>query len=353
MQIESSTIQPDNILCKYLNDKIKSISADFHKMDIINNTNTNIAIKIAESRGFRIIKKVDKFSRYENKDALDILMYNDKTGAFLHAPKALSDNFCYSGCSLSFIAPHGHDLFLGGSSSPINKELRDYKETYHEGLFSTYDTVSNKIKCCNSEFIKSNVSKINYSFPIPEYIDDINVSQWNYKEVLNLLPKTSDFTLDFYRMHNTINLLLAKYDNELSNSGCPIYECLQEDETFAKKLKDTIGLYPFNNIEGSLNILYVAFSYLQIPDEEAAKIINNLREVLKENDKNEDRIHEKVSILKLFDDARKDFSLNHDSVNEFFDFVKIPELKQVAQNVNIPWEIDLRKNLCKEDMSLE
>ena len=333
----------------YLRDA-NPLSFDFSKIDICGFTNKKAALDAASARGFRVIK--DTNPTFEDGKLSSIIMYNDKTGAIIDAPGVSNDNFCYAGCELYFVAKgdlkHSFDENVSFNRIP-ETDLIKCQSNYTDGLFSYYDKCVDKLIPIN-----------NFVFPIPSYVRADNayfINSETHPFINDVLIKGNrNLSSRVYAINGTINLLLLKYDNEIQNSGVSLYEPLKDkeicsDDAFIKELISKAGLY-VSEIEKGLNILNIAFCYLQVPETEQIRIVEAVENEL-ENDfdrYSKSPFAKNITIKDVHESFRRYKSIKNDDVamNKLFDALNLQEVKTIP--VDLPWEIKERKDFSKDDI---
>lgn len=336
----------------YLRDA-EPLSFDFSKIDICSFTNKKAALDAAGARGFRVIK--DTNPTFEDERLSSIIMYNNKTGAIIDAPGVSEDNFCYSGCELYFTAKgdlrHSFDDNVSFNRVP-ESDLIKCQSSYIDGLFSYYDK-------CVDKIIPSNI----FVLPIPSYVrsDDAYFITSETHPFINdvLVDKNRNLSSRVYAIDGTINLLLLKYDSEIQNSGVPIYESLKDkeifkDDSFIESLILTSGLY-VHEIEAGLNILNIAFCYLQVPEDVQSKIVGAIENVLVNDfDRYSGSPLTKNLTIKNVHEIFQEYKVvknDNVSMNKLFDALDFQEVKTIP--VNFPWEINERREFCKDTIEKE
>lgn len=336
----------------YLRDA-NPLSFDFSKIDICSFTNKKAALDAAGARGFRVIK--DTNPTFEDERLSSIIMYNDKTGAIIDAPGVSEDNFCYAGCELYFTAKgdlrHSFDDNVT-FNRVLESDLIKCQSTYIDGLFSYYDKCVDKVNSGNV-----------FVFPIPSYVR----AERAYFVTSETHPFINDVLVDknrnlsscVYAVDGTINLLLLKYDSEIQNSGVPIYESLKDkeifkDDSFIERLILTSGLY-IHEIEAGLNILNIAFCYLQVPEDVQSKIIGAIENVLINDFDRYSRspLARNLTIENVHEIFQEYKAIKCDdvSMNKLFDALDFQEVKTIP--VNFPWKTNERKEFCKDTVEKE
>lgn len=336
----------------YLSDN-KPLDVNYSKVDICSFISKYVAIEAAKARGFRIIK--DTNPTFEDGRLSSIIMYNDKTGAIISAPGVGEDNFCYAGCELYFTAKgdlkHSFDENVSFNRIP-GTDLTKCQSSYTDGLFSYYDK-------CVDKLIPSD----NFVFPIPSYVraDDTYFINFETHPFINdvLVEGNRNLSSRVYAINNTINLLLLKYDNEIQNSGVSLYEPLKDkeicrDDSFIKELISKAGLR-ISEIEKGLNILNIAFCYLQVPETEQTRIVEAVENKLENNFEKYSKspFAKNITIKDVHESFRRYKAIRNDDVamNKLFDALKFQEVETIP--VDLPWEIKERKEICKDDIEKE
>lgn len=328
----------------YLITDVKTIDTDYNNLDIISGTNMATAIKIAESRGFHVIKNVpipDKFDA--SNPAHSIIMYNDKTGAIISAPIAHDNCFCYGGCNLSFTSSASHDIFdtliLHCSSDYIGEinglPIREYQATYHKGLFAIYEKIEDKVVKLDDDTIIVNIHKCNYICPIPTYVNPEYIRQDEQNKILQSYNVCIDeYVVD--KISSCINLLMAKNDPELINSDNKIYGHFFNSDAFYKNLAREISLY-FSSSDKSFQILDVALSYLKVPDKDKMEITHGLQNWLVKESNHLCLSQDKKECLgKSLDQyMNSDKIMDQTQVEELMESLNYPKVEDLP--ITLPW----------------
>ena len=314
----------------YLITDVKTIDTDYKNLDIISGTNMATAIKIAESRGFHVIKNVpipDEFDA--SNPAYSIIMYNDKTGAIISAPIAHDDRFCYGGCDLSFTSSASHDISIFHCSSNYMGEINgipisEYQSTYNEGLFADYEKIIDQIIKLDDKTVMDNIDKYYFMCPIPTYVNPEFIPQDEKNKILqdyNLC--TNENITD--KISGCINLLVAKNDPELINSDNKMYKYFFNSNAFYKDLARETSLY-FSSSDKSFQILDVALSYLKMPDKQKMEIVNGLQSWLVKRNNCTHLSQDKMNFERTMDQVQ---------VEELMESLNYPKVEDLP--ITLPW----------------
>ncbi len=329
----------------YLITDVKTIDTDYKNLDIISGTNMATAIKIAESRGFHVIKNVpisDKFDA--SNPAHSIIMYNDKTGAIISAPIAHDNCFCYGGCDLSFTLSASYDIsmlhcLLHCSSHYIGEindlPIREYQATYHEGLFANYEKIEDKVVKLDDNAIIANIHKCNYICPIPTYVNPEYIRQDEQNKILQSYNVCIDeYVVD--KISSCINLLMAKNDPELINSDNKIYGHFFNSDAFYKDLARETSIY-FSSSDISFQILDIALSYLKVPDKDKMEIAHGLQNWLVKESNHLCLSQDKKECLgKSLDQyMNSDKIMDQTQVEELMENLNYPKVEDLP--ITLPW----------------
>lgn len=235
-------------------DDSKSKINEFELNDIGSKIEYQKAIEILDQRNYQLAKQVDH-------DGLsDMYFFNnkDKTFVTLENIRKYNDIFYYS-IHLSFMAkPSVH---LSSTKSMINDDLEDYIIDSVHGLFETYHHFSDRWdKDFELNITPDMFAKMKNCVPIINYIkshDKIEIDDFYY-----LQEKYSSLIDNRFpdRLKNTINLLLMKYDKDITESNCDIYRLLNDDIYFKEKLLHE------SNFKNDIALIDIALYYIQVPD---------------------------------------------------------------------------------------
>lgn len=321
---------------EYIDLKVAAKETDYSKLDIVDNTDTATAIKIAEARGFQTIRRFDKGKTYGDEDTEYILMFSHETGALFSAETALEKNICYGGCKLQLLS---HERFPWNVASHCSSgPLGSYDETHlfhytwtegEEGLFSSYDKLP-KESFATGDKLKE-YAKDMISLPIPQYVPDSHVNS-------NELGKKVSFDISCYFVkgmgnyyfNKMVNYILMHYDEELFKSECPAYTQFKDEIFYLSHMADVVGAY---SITDELLAIRLAFKYVQVPDDEITKCITAMRESIETwyGSKNENKERE----IKLFDKKSKILIKGFKQEDKLLDMLNLPALKDLP--VSLPW----------------
>lgn len=235
-------------------DDSKSKINEFELNDIGSKIEYQKAIEILDQRNYQLAKQVDH-------DGLsDMYFFNnkDKTFVTLENIRKYNDIFYYS-IHLSFMAkPSVH---LSSTKSMINDDLEDYIIDSVHGLFETYHHFSDRWdKDFELNITPDMFAKMKNCVPIINYIkshDKIEIDDFYY-----LQEKYSSLIDNRFpdRLKNTINLLLMKYDKDITESNCDIYRLLNDYIYFKEKLLHE------SNFKNDIALIDIALYYIQVPD---------------------------------------------------------------------------------------
>lgn len=340
---------------KYLNNKKKSLETDYLKHDIINDVDTETAIKIAEARGFKILKRFDNGERFGSK-CESIMMYSDKTGAIITAPKATKNNFCYDGCYLLMIMknkPEFNSLSHSASGfiGDYDKNHLFYEEwSYHYGLFKTYDTLSlDKVEDKLFNILADDMLYL----PIPEYVFSTNVYANEIVEKtgpeLTYLASQMENNLGMYHLTKFINYMLMGNDCELLNGACPAFHPFKEKDFFSSHLINAIGSCFKNELQEKIEIMRIAFNYLHVPEDKIKEYAEGIRNSLaKEDEGTKERktfFQIPNTYVEIFDSCKHILYEGFDKEDLFLEALNLPPVESLA--ISLPW-LDNENDLGKE-----
>lgn len=321
---------------EYMDLKVAAKETDYSKLDIVNNTDTATAIKIAEARGFQTIRRFGKGKTYGDEDTEYILMFSPDTGALFSAETALERNICYGGCKLHLLSYECFDWNMAGRFS--GGALGNYDETHlfeykwterEEGLFSNYDNLP-KESFATGDKLKE-YAKNMISLPIPQYVPDSHENRYE-------LEKKVGFDVSYYfvnemgnyHFNKMANYILMHYDEDLLKSECPAYTQFKDENCYLSHMADVVGAYAIND---ELMAIRLAFKYLQMPDDEINKCMNAIRKSIEDwyGSRNENAENE----IELFDKKSKILIKGFKQEDKLLDMLNIPALEDLP--VLLPW----------------
>ena len=273
---------------EYLED-IQPIKTDWSKIDIISNTRKEEAIKAAEARGFKVICTTGTRDRWGDT-CQAIMMYNDKTGAFIHMPMAQDSNACYGGCSMDFWSkqsiPWQMLQHASGGGLHHYEGMIWHQVTYNEGLFSSYDNITDMLSASEIDWNKLGFVGLN-CIPVPQYYE----KPFNRENELAIevgFPLAHMMCdMGGYRMQCMLNTLIAHYDQSIDCEACPQYSQIKDDNIAFAAAAYHLSTWSLGDVEESLKLCRLAKLYLKMPDEEYAKLIAAVRNQMKERDERE------------------------------------------------------------------
>lgn len=274
-------------------------------MDIESKTEYQKAIEVLDQKEYQLAKQI-------NHDGLsDMYFFNnkDKTFVILKDVKE-NDTIFYFQVSLSFMAKP--TIYSLEAHQRINEDIDEYEVNSLHGLFESYYSFPYRF----DENFEINITpdmfaKMKGCFPIVNYMmpqDEIGIENFYY-----LQEKYSGLIDNIFpdRLENTINLLLMRYDKDITEGNCDIYRLLNDDVYFKEKLLHE------SHCANNLDIINVALSYIQAPD--------NAKDYIYELLGMQNKVEHSGSVLSE-EDARNIISrLNYPDITKL--------------DINVPWQL--------------
>lgn len=321
---------------EYIDLKVAAKEIDYSKLDIVDNTDTATAIKIAEARGFQTIRRFNKGKTYGDEDTEYILMFSPETGALFNAQTAVAKNICYGGCYLRVLSNECVSWDITGPCSrgsigdPNKTHLFKYEWTEgEEGLFSSYDKLSKEFFATGDK-LKEPAKNMD-SLSIPQYVPDPHVKNDAFGkkvsfDVFNYFVKG----MGNYYFNKMVNYILMHYDEELFKSECPVYTQFKDEDFYLSNMADVVGA---SSVNDDILAIRLAFKYLQMPDEEIQKCINAMKESLGICNGS---LHENTEKeIEAFDKKSKILIKGFKQEDKLLDMLNLPALEYLP--VSLPW----------------
>lgn len=279
----------------YLKEEIQPISTDWSKIDIITSTPLKEALKAAEARGFKVICETG-IRKSWNDNVRAILMYNQETGAFIHMPSAQDSDACYGGCDMDFWSKHDIPWQMlqhasGGGLSHY-KGMVWHRVTYNNGLFSSYDNITDLIRADEIDWNRLGFIEIN-SMPVPMYYNHPFIRENDLAMEVGYPLAHMICDMGGYRFQCMLNTLFAHYDNSINCEICPQYSQIKNDDIAFTAAVYHLSIWGIGEVADALKLCRLVKLYMKMPDDEYAKLIGALRNQLKQRDQREmDRIND-------------------------------------------------------------
>lgn len=342
----------------YLDIAVKAREIDYLQYDIVNNVDTETAIKIAEARGFKLIRRFETGKNFFDEKEESILMYSDETGAVLRANGATNKNFCFAGSDITFVTnkPLPYENRLHCSNGPVGDydktHMRYYQWSYNNGLFSVYDNLPQNIKIDDSKFL----TFIQGGFchlPVPKYFDFPFVQE---RDLYKSLGATAKYISEMnqYHFENIINFIVMHYDEELFASNCPMYTPFKDEKFFLSQLHNAGSYWSSYNIHETFTTMRLAFLYLNVPEDMVSKCVEALRQyAISKDDEirnlNEERgWHKESSYVEMFDEYVDIIVNGFEGEEKIFEVIDFPKPETLP--VNLPW---FTKEIIKDEIEFE
>ena len=246
--------------------EIDSLEVDYSNIDIDRHTNTEIGLGVLFNRGFEIvhdyITNYDYFGKREPYRS--IILYNKKTGDYVHAGGAKEDSFCYNG--LKLIAWRAQRNYSVMCSSGFDEDANAFRLeiSYNDGLFSKYNKIGTPDKDPSIHWDKIKFGSS--SIPIPQYFVNYDLGRRDLEGRVNK-DNARLYTDDMYPYHlkGIINYLIAVVDPTIDIKVCPAYNRLKKDwKTVGYNLL-LWGIGSYNDSE-NLMLLGDACNFLNVSD---------------------------------------------------------------------------------------
>ena len=283
-------------------------------MDIESKTEYQKAIEVLDQKEYQLAKQIDH-------DGLsDMYFFNnkDKTFVILKDVKE-NDTIFYFQVSLSFMAKP--TIYSLEAHQRINEDIDEYEVDSLHGLFESYYSFPYRF----DENFEINITpdmfaKMKGCFPIVNYmtvhdeikIDDFYYLQEKYSSLIdNLFPD---------RLKNIVNLLLMKYDKDITESNCDIYKLLNNDVYFKEKLLHESHFKNKNyesQFKDDMILINIALYYIQAPD--------NIK----------DHVHELFGVQNKV--AQSESALSEEETRNIISRLNYPDITKL--DINVPWQL--------------
>lgn len=274
-------------------------------IDIELKTEYQKAIEVLDQKEYQLAKQIDH-------DGLsDMYFFNnkDKTFVILKDVKE-NDTIFYFQVSLSFMAKP--TIYSLEAHQRINEDIDEYEVDSLHGLFKSYYSFPYRF----DENFEINITpdmfaKMKGCFPIVNYmtvhdeieIDDFYYLQEKYSSLIdNLFPD---------RLKNIVNLLLMRYDKDITEGDCDIYRLLNDDVYFKEKLLHE------SHCVNNPDLINVALSYIQAPD------------------KVKDYVHELLGMQNQF--GHHGLVLSEEDARNIISRLNYPDITKL--DINVPWQL--------------
>ncbi len=291
---------------KYLVDMEKK-AVSYKDIDIIRETSLDLALKAAQARGFKIVRRGP--DRLCNGDITrGILMFNENTGAFISMDSAKDDDVCHGGCDMDFwdVGNRINFRMLKHSSSGCPhhyKGIRWHQITHHEGLFSQYDAIE--------VFLKDNGSQIDWkklgfghdAMPVCKYLAHPYFNESDLSQKIGYVDAHMICDMGGYRLTCMLNSMLAYYDTELDLDACKPFE-LTKTELMIDAAVEHLAVWTEKETYESLKLMRIMQLMFNMPEDEYQKFIDALerkcvardKRTLKEIEELDDGLYKKKRV---------------------------------------------------------
>lgn len=321
---------------KYAGMNIKELKVDYSALDIVDGVTTDMAIKILESRGFRVIKEFQHNPKFPDAGVVYkyMLFYKDSTKDYIVADCTSPDDFVYGGVEMychRVVPPYERmTLFdLHCSTGGHKNQKGCYMQfTHHDGLFKCSDRVLGYQP--DEDFDWSKIGFSTYGIPIPQYFEEPFIYQ---NDLYNICKKYSYLFKDMsiYHIVNVVNAILLYYDTDFLEHSNEHY-LLYRDWFITNCVSDVASCWSGDD-EEALTCLSVALTYLKVPKDFVDKIIKGAYIAFEEVDKDPDKTCN--NCVKNFEKYSKDITSNFKEVIPLFDKLGFPKVETLP--VKLPW----------------
>lgn len=262
--------------------EVKPAGVDYSKLDIINIVDTETAIRIIESRGFRLIKSVARKQRFGDDETKCLIFYNPETKDYVTANSAIPKNINYGGTEL--ITHRTGARFLNCSSGPLEgQEGRYYEFTHHDGLFREWEETKQFIPKKDYNWMKIGFG--NYAVPVPKYFELPFIRDSDLWDKLGDRAANVMYSMGSFYFENMVNAVLCLCDEELVNSCSPHY-AMYKEWFMHNALYEFAGWLTSDNSDAA-EIARAVFAWLRVPQSIVDEIVENTRVMFAERDKSD------------------------------------------------------------------
>lgn len=261
------------------------MQVDYSTLDIINQVDTESALRICAARGFQLLKIQNRNGKFGDANTW-IGLYNPETKDYIVAPSATPKNICYGGVSLfvhrTIPASERHSTFgwRGSSGGHNDQDGMYYEWTYDDGLFRNWE--QSKMFLPAVDYDWSKIGFDSYGIPIPKYFELPFMRDAEMWDILGNDACLVMREMGHYHFEKLVNGLLCLYDEELKNSVSPHY-ALYEDWFFNGGFADLASIWDAEE-DQSWKVVYLVLAYLKVPDDIIERIADGITLYYKDRD---------------------------------------------------------------------